>query len=265
MKKILIVGSTGMLGRTAKKYFQDNGYNVSTLDRSDVDLSKTGWDGIRTKIIDNCCDILINCAGLIIQRKNTPIEDFLKVNSIIPRWMANICEEQGIEMYHPTTDCIYDGLEGPYEEGRSYTEKGIYGLSKVLGEPENCAVIRSSIIGEESHNKLSFLEWVRSNVNSTVNGYSNHLWNGVTCLEMCKIIHEIIESNSYYKGTKHYYSPIVTKADMIKYVNEVYDLNIKINVIDTGTIINKTLLSKYTKERKDLKEQIKEQKNFWVH
>ena len=34
------------------------------------------------------------------------------------------------------------------------------------------------------NNKLSFLEWVRNNTGNTVNGYTNHLWNGVTCLEI---------------------------------------------------------------------------------
>lgn len=265
MKKVLVFGSTGMLGRTVEKYFfPDHHYQVVTSTREVVDLLKCGYDELYNHIKFRNPEIIINCAGLIVQRKDTPTEDFLKVNSVVPRWMANICEELNIQMFHPTTDCIYNGLSGPYEEGRPYTEESIYGVSKALGEPDNCCVIRSSIIGEENLNKLSFLEWVRSNKGNTVNGYTNHLWNGITCLEMAKIIKEIIETDNYYKGTKHYYSPTVTKADMVNYVNEVYDLDMTVNAISTGRIIDKSLTSKYTEQRKDLKEQIQEQKDFWL-
>ena len=264
MKKVLVIGSTGMLGRTMEKYFKSQGYIVCVLNRKDLNLSSCSWDELEDKIIESDCDVAINCAGLIVQRKDTPVEDFLMVNSIIPRWLANICEQQNIELYHPTTDCIYDGSKGPYEEDEPYTENGIYGVSKSLGEPSNCAVIRSSIIGEEENNKLSFLEWVRNNAGNTVNGYTNHLWNGVTCLEMCKIIDEIIKSDTYFKGTKHYYSPTVSKADMVNYVNEIYDLGITVNSMSAGDgVVDKSLRSRYTESRKDLKEQIKEQMDFW--
>jgi dTDP-4-dehydrorhamnose reductase len=262
---MLIVGSTGMLGRTVKKYFSSiSNYEVSVLNRRNIDLAKCSYNELLYQLKFEKYDVVVNCAGLIVQRKGTAVEDFLKVNSVIPRWMANICDDLGIQMFHPTTDCIYNGDNGPYIEGDTYTESGIYGISKALGEAENCCVIRSSIIGEEEHNKLSFLEWVRSNEGNTVNGYTNHLWNGITCLEMCKIIDEIIQSDKYYLGTKHYYSPTVTKADMVTYVNEVYDLDISVIPISTGGVIDKSLTSKYTKQRKDLKEQIQEQRDFWL-
>ena len=258
MKKILIIGSSGMLGRTAYTYFRQNGYQAVECTRDVINLANCNYDELYKHIKFRKPDIVFNCAGLIVQRKDTSTEDFLHVNSIIPRWLANICEELDIQMYHPTTDCIYNGLSGPYEEGIEFSESGIYGISKALGEPGNCAVIRTSIIGEEKRNKLSFLEWVRSNKGNTVNGYTNHLWNGVTCLEMCKIIDEIITSDTYYKGTKHYYAPTVTKADMVEYVNDVYELGITVNSID------KSLASKYTECRKDLRVQIQEQKDFWL-
>ena len=90
MKKVLVIGSTGMLGRTMEKYFKLQGYIVSVLNRKDLNLSTCSWDELENKIIESDCDVVINCAGLIVQRKDTPFEDFLMVNSIIPRWLANI-------------------------------------------------------------------------------------------------------------------------------------------------------------------------------
>jgi len=41
-----------------------------------------------------------------------------------------------------------------------------------LGEPENSCIIRTSIIGEEIKCKRSLLEWIISNKNKEINGYS---------------------------------------------------------------------------------------------
>jgi dTDP-4-dehydrorhamnose reductase len=90
-------------------------------------------------------------------------------------------------MIHPTTDCVYSGLKGSYNEDDKYDVSDVYGMSKAMGEPSNCTVIRTSIIGEELENKKSFLEFVR-NSDSEINGWDDHYWNGITCYQYCKII-----------------------------------------------------------------------------
>ena len=42
--------------------------------------------------------------------------------------------------------------------------------------------------------KKSLLEWVISKKNSTINGFINHFWNGVTCLTLSNIIKNIIKN-----------------------------------------------------------------------
>ena len=64
-------------------------------------------------------------------------------------------------------------------------------MSKSLGELCKPTIIRISIIGEEVNNKRSLLEWVKSNSGKEINGYENHYWNGVTCLQLAKIVNEI--------------------------------------------------------------------------
>ena len=51
---------------------------------------------------------------------------------------------------------------------------------------------------------------------------------------------------------------------MVNYVNEIYNLGITVNSMSTGDgVVDKSLRSRYTESRKDLKEQIKEQMDFW--
>ena len=80
-EKILIVGSTGMLGNTLLRYFESLNYKVKTLNRFQIDLSKCSYSELDDKIKNSDCDIVINCAGIIKHRKNINTSDFIAVNT----------------------------------------------------------------------------------------------------------------------------------------------------------------------------------------
>mgnify|MGYP001414187775 FL=1 len=90
------------------------------------------------------------------------------------------------------------------------------------------------------------LEWVIKNKNGHINGYSNHYWNGVTCLQLSKIINKIIDNNLYWNGVRHIFSPkVVSKKDLCTYISNVYNLNIQVNEYDANDNINKSLTTIY--------------------
>lgn len=238
---ILIIGSTGMLGNTLVEYFTKVNYNIKTLNRSVIDLSKCSKDELEEKIIERNCGLVINCAGLIKQRKGTTTDEFIAVNSLLPHRLSDICERKNMKMIHITTDCVFDGKIGGYSENSKHDVYDDYGRSKSMGEPSNCTVIRTSIIGEEKSNKLSLLEWVKSNKDKEINGYKNHKWNGLTCLQVGKVMNMIIDGDLFWNGVKHFYSNEVSKYDLVKMIDEIYDLNIKIHPIDDNSSINRTL------------------------
>lgn len=239
--KILILGSTGMLGGTLKEYLTKISADYKTLDRDTIDFSDCKISELRESIISHNCDVLINCAGVIKQRKEATPEKFISVNSLLPHRLSEICKENDIKMIHITTDCIYSGKTGNYDENSNHDVDDIYGVSKYLGEPNDCTVIRTSIIGEEKSNMLSLLEWVRSNKNGNIDGYENHLWNGVTSLQLSKVLYQIISNNLYWKGTRHIHSNSVSKYDLVSSINDVYELNIEINRVNNGEEVNRTL------------------------
>ena len=88
---------------------------------------------------------------------------------------------------------FFTGKKGSYNEDDLHDEINDYGTSKSLGELCDATIIRTSIIGEELRNKRSLLEWVKSNAHGEINGYDNHYWNGVTCLQLSFFIKDIIE------------------------------------------------------------------------
>ena len=269
--KIFVLGSNGMLGRYVYTYFKSKGYGVVEITRETIrNITLLNQDELDYEIYKNGLkegDVVINCIGLIKQRKNVTTLDFLQINSTFPLMLANICEDRKVHLIHPTTDCVYDGLDGAYDENFEHNAKDVYGLTKSLGEPENATVIRTSIIGEELHNQLSFVEWVKSNKGKEVNGFTNHKWNGITCLEFAKVCEKIIDNGLFWKGVAHIMSPeAITKYKMVEYVSDVYNLGITIKLSETPIHCNRDLstIKHYNSdlEIKDLKDQIIEMKDF---
>lgn len=261
--KIILLGSNGMLGSYLRRYLSDK-YELLALTRNDIDLSTNESNIISyfDKII-NDGDVIINSAGVIKQRDYN-VKDMIMVNGVLPHILNQLKSLKRCEVIHITTDCVFSGKEGNYTEQSPHDCLDDYGKSKSVGENQNNTNIRTSIIGEETYNKKSLIEWVKSNSNNVVSGYSNHLWNGVTCLELSLFIHKLISENLFWNGTKHIYSPnTVSKYELLSMINEIYELNITINKTETSEDCFRNLSSIYNPFiLKDLYTQIKEQRNF---
>lgn len=262
--KIILFGSNGMLGNYLNTYLSIK-YDMLSLTRKDIDLSNVSEDELMFFLEQNVKkeDVIVNACGVIKQR-GYDIKDMIMVNSIFPNILAKFKEKTGCEIIHITTDCVYSGDKGLYEESNHHDCLDDYGKSKSLGENPKLTNIRTSIIGEEKLNKKSLLEWVKSNKNNTIDGYDNHLWNGVTCLELSKFINNIIENNSYWCGVKHIFSPnTVSKYELVIIINQIYDLNITINKKTTDINCYRNLTSNSPQLiTKTLYEQIIELKEY---
>jgi len=164
-------------------------------------------------------------------------------------------------------NCVYDGLDGAYDENFEHNATDIYGTTKSLGEPKDATIIRTSIIGEELRNFSSLLEWAKSNKNKEVNGYTNHVWNGITCLQFAKICKDIIVNNKYWTGVRHLFSPdTFNKFELVKLISDVYNLNINVTTYRTDIMCDRSLTSCYEDikfEIPDLKTQLIEMIQFY--
>ena len=262
--KIVLFGATGMLGRYVLRFLNKN-YDVICILRDDYDIENDTW--LKLKEILNIHlqknDVVINCAGTIPQNyKNDNFKAFIRINTLFPHKLNEISKQIGYKFIHITTDCVFDGLKGNYLVNNIHTAKDIYGISKSLGEPEEATVIRTSIIGEELYNKKSLLEWVISNKNNKIFGFTNNFWNGVTCLTLAKIINNIIENETYWNGIKHIHSnEIISKYKLCEYINEIYNLNITIEPIEKE-FKDLSLISDNFFKIDNIYNQLIEQKNF---
>jgi dTDP-4-dehydrorhamnose reductase len=262
--KILLFGVTGMLGRYVLTVLNKT-YEVIYVLRDDYDIEKNTWleleDLLKNKLQKN--DVIINCAGIIPQKyKNNDYKQFIKINTLFPHKLNEISNKNKFKFIHITTDCVFDGLKGNYSIDDIHTANDIYGISKSLGEPEEATIIRTSIIGEEFYNKKSLLEWIINNKNKNIMGFVNNYWNGITCLTLAKIIKNSIDNKTFWKGVKHITSPeIISKYELCKYINEIYNLNIEVTPIEKE-FKNLSLISGCFLKIDTIYNQLIEQKEF---
>jgi dTDP-4-dehydrorhamnose reductase len=262
--KLVLFGSNGMLGTYAYSYLQTK-YEVLALTRTDLDIAVIDEAKILQFLREHVAqgDIIINAAGITKQREHSLV-DMIVINSLFPNILAKFKAEVDCAIIHITTDCVFNGLRGEYIETDIHDCTDDYGRSKSLGENQTITNIRTSIIGEELVNKKSLLQWVLSNTGKEINGYTNHLWNGVTCLELVKYIDTMIQTGLYWNGVRHIFSPdTVSKYELVSMINNIYDLNITIHKMNTETICHRNLGTLFTSPiTKPLREQMVELKEF---
>ena len=244
---VAVLGSTGMLGHTVfKTLSQDPRLLVQGISRK----SKPPFDALDSiwkldHVLSPHVDYVINCAGVIWQAKNPSREETFRVNTLFPRNLARLVASRGVRLIHVSTDCVFSGTgKGDHTEIDVPDATDDYGLSKLLGEPDDAMVLRTSVIGREMTTKRSLLEWAIANSGKQVNGYTNHIWNGVTSMAYAKICSEIMCQDLYAYGVHHLHSEAkVSKYELLTMINDEMRLCMKINPVEAPDPVDRSLAS----------------------
>jgi dTDP-4-dehydrorhamnose reductase len=229
--KIIILGSNGMLGSMlsflAKRYNKD----IIPLSRKEFDVERDDIHVLEKYFKEACC--VVNCIGAIPQKKCTDVI-YKLLNTDFPLELATLCEKHSIPLIHVSTNCVFSGKDSDCLETDIPDAIDMYGLSKYQGEPPNSTVIRCSIIGPERNTSFGLMEWFLSK-NGIVTGYTDHYWNGLTTLELSKIILNIIDQNKFTKGIQHLYSQnTVSKFDLLNMISKNIHSECNIIPIENG-------------------------------
>lgn len=238
MKKILILGSAGMLGHVVLKYFQkintyeifdssypnkfrDESYVIDVLNRNEI-----------TNLLEKISpDIVINCIGVLIKGSSSDPANAIYINSYLPHYISKVIKKWGGKLIHISTDCVFSGEQGGYSEFDFKNADNVYGRSKSLGEVINDydLTIRTSIIGPELKTSGEGLFHWLLNQEGDIFGFSRVFWSGVTTLELARTIHYAINQN--INGIINLPSKQkISKYELLVILKEVFDLK-NINII----------------------------------
>lgn len=273
MKKIMILGSAGMLGHMVFYYLKSlNKYTL--VDASFPEKLHEGskvlditQDGELVKFIhEEKPDVVVNCIGILIKGSQTDPSNAIYLNSYLPHRLAKILRGTGGKLIHISTDCVFSGKKGNYAENDFRDADDIYGRSKALGEVinETDVTLRTSIIGPElKQNGEGLFHWFMQQTGE-IKGFRNSFWSGVTTLELAKVIEKVIEQGNF--GLIHVTNGHkISKLEILQSMNTTWEKNINIIPAEVK-FADKTLQEseKLKNAIPDYTQMLKDQKNWML-
>ncbi len=256
---MLLLGANGMLGSEILSKFSGlDDIEILTCLRSQLEIDNIGryrrnFDKLVTELKP---DYVINCVGVNKNgKKLSGIIQQLVVNGIFPRYLAKKSDHYGYFMIQFSTDGVFFGKKGGYKETTRKYPRSMYSFSKILGEKvsDSVLIIRCSIVGRSpmEQNSLSLFSWLQNvKSNSSVNGYTNQRWNGVTTDYLARLVVGLIQSEYRIGGVQHFIpSDNVSKAELLGLFKDVLRRpDILINPTRARKSINRDLKTHYPKK-----------------
>jgi len=232
--KVLLLGSSGMLGHMVKQYFSENGYEVVETSREKqdkyyFDAMDNIWS-LENVIAEIQPDVIINCIGILNKDAEDNHDKAVLINSYLPHYIDRLSVKYNFKLIHISTDCVFDGAKGEYTEKSFRDATSFYGRSKALGEIENDRnlTLRTSIVGPDTNpTGIGLFKWFMEQ-DGQIDGFSNVIWTGVTTLQLAKSIEKAINSN--LSGLYHVVNnEKIDKYSLLKLFQKYFKTDIVIN------------------------------------
>lgn len=214
MKKIIVTGCNGQLGRAVNKVYEGNSeYEIVNTD--------FGIEGVRSLDITNLEDCIalfeeikpyavINCAAhTAVDLCEVQQDAAYRINAIGPRNLSIAATKTGAKIIHISTDYVFPG-DGtvPYTEFDAPAPKAMYGKTKLQGEnfvkqfAKNWFIIRTAwLYGDGKNFVKTMLRLSETHDELTV--VDDQIGSPTSALELAKAIKYLVPTEKYglYHGT----------------------------------------------------------------
>jgi dTDP-4-dehydrorhamnose reductase len=183
--KILITGSNGLLGQKLVKLIAENGVDhlIATargenrLPKSDAyefeSLDITNKEEIERVLIAHNPDVVIHTAAMTnVDQCELEKEACWKLNVDAVEYLIAACKNTNAFLLHLSTDFIFDGEDGPYDEKAAANPISYYGESKLAAEKLleassiNWAIARTVLVYGIAHDmsRSNIILWVKKSL-----------------------------------------------------------------------------------------------------
>ncbi len=211
MKKILVTGANGQLGRCIKDAAA--GYpdlEFVFVSREELDIEKAGLvaEYLRKNNFTHC----INTAAYTkVEQAESEEEKAFAINAEAVKNLASTCNENDVVLLHVSTDYVFDGKkQTPYLETDPTNPINIYGASKLKGEhyiqkiTEKHFILRTSwLYSQYGHNFLkTILKFAEAGKPLTIT--TEQTGTPTNANDLAKALLQIIAQDSKEYGVYHY-------------------------------------------------------------
>ncbi|MDC2153846.1 SDR family oxidoreductase [Bacteroides thetaiotaomicron] len=251
--KILVLGAFGMAGHTVALYFKEQGYEVHAFARRPfpycmwIQGDAFDIENLKTIVTTGRYDVVINCIGLLNQFAESAPEKAIYINSYLPHLIVSWLKDTSTRFIQMSTDCVFAGNTGPYDEESFPDGKSYYDRTKALGEvnDDKNLTFRNSIIGPDiNENGIGLFHWFMQQ-NGSINGFTKAIWTGVTTLTLAKAMECAIRTDlsGLYNLVNN---DSINKYDLLCLFNQYFRNNELTIKQSDKLVLDKTLLCKRT-------------------
>lgn len=208
MKKLLITGCSGQLGRALNRVYEKEQIQIINTDVSMLDI--TDLDAVMDLVRSEKPDTIMNCGAMTaVDLCETEYEKAFRVNALGPRNLSIAARETGAKIFQISTDYIFSGeAVKPYVETDLAEPQSVYGETKLAGEQfvkdfaERYFIIRTAWMYGEGKNFVgTMLRLAESN--EQVRVVSDQVGTPTSAEELAKMISVLEPTENYgvFHGT----------------------------------------------------------------
>ena len=157
-----------MAGHAIALYFKERGhrvtaYSVTPFPHCDNIVGNAfETDHFKRVLLQGEYDAVINCIGILNEAADENRSTALYLNSYLPHLIADTLKDTKTKLIHMSTDCVFAGNTGPYNERSLRDGRSFYDRTKALGEVEDRKnlTFRNSIVGPDlNENGIGLFNW----------------------------------------------------------------------------------------------------------
>lgn len=209
MKKIIVTGCNGQLGRAVNKVYENSTeYELVNTDVGELDI--TSVEAVLSFVEEVKPYAIINCAAhTAVDKCEVDVDNAYKINAIGPRNLAIAASRFGAKLMHVSTDYVFAGDgDKPYTEFDSVNPKSMYGATKLAGEnfvkafAKDYYIIRTAWLYGDGKNFVKTM-LALSEKNSEVNVVCDQYGSPTSAMELAKAIAYLLPTDNYgvFHGT----------------------------------------------------------------
>lgn len=212
---LVITGAAGVLGRMVVEEARNRDDSEHMLV---IPMTRETWDFQHGMIAPTILftpmkKVLINCAGVIREVGSYSPKAMSYINAALPHELASTLSNGRVVQI--STDCVFSGDDGPYDEEAQPTPVDMYGKTKLAGEltgpmydRRNVLTIRLSFIGLGRRGWLRRFMYAKPEV--PLWGFDSWRWNGLYARTAARTILDWALNDSM-TGVVHLEGPVTTK------------------------------------------------------